>query len=228
MAQQDSSRARRITYHNPVTGMTRGTKQGLIVIGLLLGILILFSLVSVGVSPWLGRTLDLVFGLCVAIAVTFVVGGTFSIEGRAYDFAIKAGGGAALIFAAIFWLQPYSSTKAPPKWPISVTFAPYMSLGEIIDMVNDERAKRVHSLRFEFQGDEQMIRQFRPIPPTTSRVYNGKTWDEIFKEFERDSNCFHAVLKGENMILLALEIPKTVEQRLLKEDETTASLRLCK
>ena len=222
-------RAKRvITYHNPVEGMTRGTRQGLIVCGVLLATLLVFSLVSVGATHWLARTLDLIFGLCLAVAVTFVVGGTFSIQGTIYDFGVKAGGGAALLFAIIFWLQPYSATQAPPKWPVSVTLAPYTSLGEIIDHVNDERARGAHTLRFEFSEEERLVRQFRPIAPTATRTYNAKKWDEVFKEIERDSSCFRTAMKGSDVMVLSVDVAKTVEERVAKPDGSTALLRLCR
>ncbi len=145
-----------ITYHNPVKGFTKGTKQGLAVCGVLLAVLLGFTAFGEVVpgTP-LARTLDLLFGLCLAVAAVWVVGGTFEIEGKYYDFGVKVTGGAALLFVTLFWLQPISHAQASATWRKVVELPSDASLVFVIDQVADERRRgQTESLLSKLAGTD--------------------------------------------------------------------------
>ena len=215
------------TYHNPVRGMTRGTKQGLAVCAILLIALIVLSIINVGQQAWLARTLDILAGVCVAVAATFVVGGTFELEGKWYDFGVKTGGGAALLAATVFWFQPYSTTEPPPKWAVSVDFNGLQSLGDVIEVVERERALGVHDIQFQYSPDASSVRQFRPIPLGTTRTYNGRNWVEIFKKFEQDADCFRVEPDDGSVLRLTLQLARTKETTRPPDGAVAGVIRVC-
>ena len=162
-------------YYNPVKGFTKGTYQGLIVCGVLLAVLILFAVfVRVVPGSGLSRILDLVFGLCTAVAVVWVIGGTFEIEGKYLDFSIKATGGAGVLIAIIFLLQPISKTINTPEWPVSYELLENEPLNEVISFVDNLRRGGKTNYTFDFNGNEKEIRQFRPMDLKCRTQYNAK------------------------------------------------------
>jgi len=218
----------KITYHNPVSGMTRGTIQGLIVCGILLVILIAFtgfSFVNSG-SP-IYKTLDLVFGLFFAVAVVWVVGGVFEIEGKVYDFVVKAGGGAAIMFVTLFWLKPYSSLGPVPKYPISFDFPAHETLSFIIDEVDNGRRNGNHNYIFNYNGNENEIRQLRPTALNLESTYNGKHWTEIFEKFDADAPCLDVVEEEGDVISLNLNIENTITREISIGDARKKTIHLC-
>jgi hypothetical protein len=218
------------TYHNPVRGMTKGTRQGLYVCSVLLAILLgltVFRDVSPG-TP-LARVLDFVLGLCFAIAVTFVVGGIFEIDGKIKDFSLKAGGGAAILFATMFWLQPISSAQPAPRWKKVVVLPADETLSFIIGQVDSERRQGDTAYKFDYGGQEDMIRRLRPLPPSAGSVtYNGNSWPEIFDRIDDDASCLNITVDETSSVIslkLSDKMTRTADQTV--GDGRTVTQVLC-